>query len=330
MKINVIAFSYHNFNDEWVYTKGIYDGKEIHSKEIIADSCEGYIFSDKYTFSPETGDPIFERIGLAKANGEVLLKPQYEEIGAHTYDYFCVQKNGLWGVVDEEETVIVPFQYEETTFSWLNGEFELFRAKLGGLWGILNNSGEVILPHQYDEISNYNDEFFCTRKGKTWGVVDRTNRVIIPFKYHHIKILDGSENRMLDGKKLYSSKRPCFQTKVGKKTGFVSFDGTVLQEPELVVLSEWIDSPLPEHQHAFQPELFSHRVTFVFIEKFLCVKKGGQYALLDEQFNLWFEKTPSKRGSYCKKIPVGETTLLVRVRGRDSSLKIIKEADNVH
>lgn len=318
MNIKVMAKFYDIWSEGWVYAEGVYDGEKICSDKINAD--DPYMFSDKYTLSPKTGEPIFERVGLANMYDEVLLSPQYEDIGDCPNGFFCVKKNGCWGIVDGDENIVVPFKYEHTTLRLVRKNS--FFAMLNGAWGVIDHNGKLIVPHEYDEVGNCIDGMFCLKKGEMWGVLNKENRIIIPFQYHGIKLLDRVHN-VLDDSKPYPSKRPCFQTTLGKKSGFISLDGTVIFKPELVVLSKWIDSPLPEHQHKNSIEILNRMTDIVYKEQLLFVKKGNQFALLDEQFNLWFDNTPVKRGPYFKKVQVNNKTLLLRMLGSKCCLEII-------
>jgi len=66
-----------------------------------------YPFSKKYLIVKEN-----RQLGLIDWVGNVILKPQYNEIQAYGREQFRANKSGHWGIVSADDEIIIPFDYE--------------------------------------------------------------------------------------------------------------------------------------------------------------------------------------------------------------------------
>ncbi len=68
-------------------------------------------------------------------------------------NYFRVKKGNKYSILDENFNEILPF-YEEIKNISINSKTEI-KAKKNGLWGIVNLKNEVLVPFEYDNIEDY-------------------------------------------------------------------------------------------------------------------------------------------------------------------------------
>lgn len=91
-----------------------------------------------------------DHCGLANWNGRILIPLEYNHININNYDLqrFVVTKNGLQGVVDINNKVIVPTEYARVS-KW-DGDLYLISNKLDPFkYGIVNANGKIIIQPEY-------------------------------------------------------------------------------------------------------------------------------------------------------------------------------------
>ena len=89
------------------------------------------------------------QVGLIRANGKELVKPQYDKIGSFGNDAIAVTiKDGKVGLINMEGKVIAPNIYE--SIAPFNGAYAL--TKKDGLYGMINKQGKVIVKNEYEKI----------------------------------------------------------------------------------------------------------------------------------------------------------------------------------
>lgn len=126
---------------------------------------------------------------------------------------FIIQKFELWGIVDENDCVVIPCQYEGIK-PWAN---HLYRVKENGKWGVFNvEKQEFLLNATYDSIGDLQNGVAITEVAKRksaidisgqevaqeivqlqkglkktkiagkWGIVDSNDEIIINHQYDEI------------------------------------------------------------------------------------------------------------------------------------------------
>ncbi len=165
--------------------------------------------------------------------GKMVIQAHYDAFDycggcSKTANYVYASKNAKWGIINWQEKVLVPFQYDHQhrnmrSDNWVqsfakngqavvvnivtNKELEwndasgfinnnLLVYKKDGKYGIYNKEGELQLPFIYDKIENPNDEpyatgnadYFVVKQGNLSGVIDADGQVIIPLSYDAVRI----------------------------------------------------------------------------------------------------------------------------------------------
>lgn len=102
--------------------------------------------------------------GIIKQNGDELVKPEYEKIGAFGPDALSyTTKEGKVGLLNLEGKVIVPNIYESI------GAFKNYYAitKKNGMSGMINKKGKVVIKNEYEKISvGRHGEIRAVKEGK--------------------------------------------------------------------------------------------------------------------------------------------------------------------
>lgn len=124
--------------------------------------------------------------GIIDSNGEWLIKPSYQNLLFHTSELIIAQENNLYGIIDINKNVILPFKYE--CLSFINSE-NLLIAQKEGKFGIINTEGKIVLPLEYQEISELSsDNIFAIKNSDKWGIINLDNKLLVPFEYDSIRL----------------------------------------------------------------------------------------------------------------------------------------------
>jgi len=90
-----------------------------------------------------------KQVGLIRANGKELLKPEYEKIGSFGNDNLAfTTKEGKVGMVNLEGKVIIKNDYE--SIAPFKGSYAI--TKKDGLYGMVNKQGKVMIKNEYEKI----------------------------------------------------------------------------------------------------------------------------------------------------------------------------------
>ena len=140
----------------------------------------------KYTFIDINGDfllpPVFdwasdfsdglatvsydEKFGYINTKGELVISPNYSSLSQFCDGYLICSKLNkysyeLFGVIDENESVHIPFIYNSITYLSDN----LFLVKQDSGFGVINNKNTCVLESAYDSITR-DGNILTARKGK--------------------------------------------------------------------------------------------------------------------------------------------------------------------
>ena len=153
--------------------KGFIDeqGKEIYKYHDLRDLtiCESRLLK-RFGFRPidQTRIPELKYGCMPKFSGDLAI----------------VVIDGQWGVINKNEEVLIPFNYDELTETRSQNYF----VKKDRKSGIVNNSGDVLVPLKYDRIIEKGVGLYCVREESYgyWGLLNDSNMVVVPLKYDAI------------------------------------------------------------------------------------------------------------------------------------------------
>gem|GEM_PF-606687 len=220
-----------------------YDGIDIEYRQFWTVKRAGKV---SLWLADKTLLPFFDDIGYldgeyfdVKQNGtwQLYSKTQKRVITRAGYDafdycggcgngssYLYAQKNGKWGIIDWNEKILVPFEYEHTHRSmrsdnWVTSfskagapvvvhiptqkEFVDAEVRMGvviakknNLYGVYGQDGELKIPFEFEGIEapndnsylGYNGEYLVTTKQHKKGVMNLLGTQILPAVYDDIKV----------------------------------------------------------------------------------------------------------------------------------------------
>ena len=172
-----------------------------------------YGFSKKYVLGKKQ-----RRLGLLDWNGNVLLEAKYFEIQSYGEKTFRVNLNGKWGVVDENDAVVIPFAYDYIAPL----KTKVCVVKKGRLLGLSNFKGEEQVAPAYNRIQLENN------KAKAW-------------KGKVLTLFDFDDNGILKGEDEFENH---MTIKIGKKKKNVPvFTSQFIENDYQLNNFEWFYSP---------------------------------------------------------------------------------------
>ncbi len=161
-----------------------------------------------------------EKKRVSKKEGQYWLNESfpYAFISELDHGLYLAQKEALYGVVNEANEILLPFEFEKIEAKTSG----LFIVEKNGLQGVYNEKGEIVLPAIYKEIkvrlthsvAGSLPTVFIVKKDNSYGVLSEKGRVIIPFQYDLIE--------------LFFSK--IYRVKKKDKYGLASLKGRMLME----------------------------------------------------------------------------------------------------
>lgn len=96
--------------------------------------------------------------GIVDEMGNEICSPQYEYIGDFLDGYAFAKKKDKWGLIDNNGTDVIPFQYDDCGGVISNG---LIAIKKQEKWGYINIQGKIILPFKYDHACAFENNGFA-------------------------------------------------------------------------------------------------------------------------------------------------------------------------
>lgn len=93
-----------------------------------------------------------EKYGFIDMSGNILLRPEYDEVGAFNGGVAYVKKGSLYGYIDESMQFIAPCRYSSVGAFNANGHAWVC---LGGKYGIIDKTGKVIVPVKFKTVGTF-------------------------------------------------------------------------------------------------------------------------------------------------------------------------------
>ncbi|SFF02579.1 WG containing repeat-containing protein [Chitinophaga sp. CF118] len=116
-----------------------------------------------------------------------LLPFRFEDLDNLDDNYFDVKQNGKWGIYSKkDDRMVVPFEYEEFDYCYgceQKGDYVF--AKKNDKWGVVNFNNEVLVPFEYDHehLNMRSDEWVeCLYKDGKQLSINLKTKVVTPYE----------------------------------------------------------------------------------------------------------------------------------------------------
>lgn len=122
--------------------------------------------------------------GIKDFDGNIIIEPRYSIIQPFHNDISIVTDgNNKTGAINISGQVIVPFEYDNLTYSTTNNQF-LFSKN--GKFGIMDEKCNIIIPNQYDELSILEKGYAIFLKQDKYGILDSNNNIVVEPTFDYI------------------------------------------------------------------------------------------------------------------------------------------------
>lgn len=134
------------------------------------------------------------KVGFADANGNEVIKCQYESAQQFSHGVAIVTKSNKQGIIDATGKVVLPIKYSQI----LNWSDNLYLIKDGKKQGLADKQGKIVLPANYSHISKPNcyGKALIALGGKStpndkktymdnakYGIIDQSGKIIVNPQY---------------------------------------------------------------------------------------------------------------------------------------------------
>lgn len=176
--------------------------------------------------------------GVIDSKGNIIIPLKYDYIENLLGKGFMVSKDGKVGIISSDGVQLIDMEYQHLkNFSYFSGFNRFIAAKKNDHWGVVDTNNKIIIPLQYDDIYDFNDLFLVSvekKQGRVIGLYDKNGALVLPvaFKWIRKSSTENSQLYMLkceDNSIMFSD--PHFQKIIDKQIveyGYVENDERLL------------------------------------------------------------------------------------------------------
>lgn len=144
-----------------------------------------------------------DKYGFRDLNGNVVIKPQFDNAEMFSEGYSAVTVADKWGLIDTKGNYIVKPQYD-----FLGGVHEgLCSFEQNDRYGFIDTTGEIKITPQFFWVDQFSEGLcaistdFRLKEPRKYGYIDTTGKLVIDFKFQSaLKFEKGKAKVQLDGK----------------------------------------------------------------------------------------------------------------------------------
>jgi hypothetical protein len=122
---------------------------------------------------------------LDEGTGKLKIHCKYDLIYGFTEGLAMVCYRGKCGFIDKNDSVVIPFKYEEPIEHFSEG---MAMVTLNRKSGFIDKTDKAVIPIKYDFAigfvhGHYGREFSLVRLDGKYGYIDKTGTEVVPVKY---------------------------------------------------------------------------------------------------------------------------------------------------
>jgi hypothetical protein len=184
-----------------------------------------------YPFQGMSADGKAGKSGFIDADGNVLIQPQWDDLGGGTVsgrpvafnEGLCaVQKDGKFGYIDAKGNLVIPIQFDAAG-PFVEG---LAKVKIGSAFGYIDKSGHYAINPQFSEAGNFHDGLAAVHSDDGWGFINKSGKYAIWPRFQ-----SADSNGFSDGRAAVCP----------NKCGFIGRSGMVMINPQFDSVSAFSD-----------------------------------------------------------------------------------------
>lgn len=118
--------------------------------------------------------------GTMDTNGRFIIPPVYRQINLFVNGRALARKDSLYGFIDMQGNVLIPFAYKEVYGGFVNG---LCGVKINGMWGFIDTTGTLRIAAQFEDIRRFGPHATGVQMNGKWGFINRKGKLITGYQY---------------------------------------------------------------------------------------------------------------------------------------------------
>ena len=220
--------------------------------------------------------------GVIDVRGKFIIDSIYESISlinvTNKISFFSVKKNGLYGIIDSNSKMIVEVIYNE-----IFKQDALYRVKINNYYGFLDTNFNQIIDPIFSKVGMFSSDLCYVKNDNYNGFINKNGD----------QILDTSS--FIFCEKFYGQLASFAQIieNAGKKDGFINTKGEVVVEPKYRMVYDFqLDfivvgkingflNLLNQEGKEIVEDIYSSDVSLSFNDKLAKVKKKSKYGFID-------------------------------------------------
>jgi len=117
--------------------------------------------------------------------------------------YFIVSKKNKFGIVDDKNTIIVPFLYDDLSFDLANpytGKEIILPAKKNGKWGLISLKNKTLVDFGYQHIAKIDDQrnIFKAKIKNKYKIINGNGKALCADSFDDVANFEGNETLTFD------------------------------------------------------------------------------------------------------------------------------------
>ena len=133
----------------------------------------------------ESGELLYiDKLGNTIIKNGLSSYPNFLLKGEFRKGLAIAMKNGKYGKIDTTGKFVIPAEYENIGLG--NG---IFPIQKNNLWGLMNDAGAVLLKPSYSELTVIDEQYIIATRDDSSGVIDPNGNILIPITFRNIEPL---------------------------------------------------------------------------------------------------------------------------------------------
>lgn len=133
----------------------------------------------------ETNEVVYlDKLGNSVIKNGLTAYPNFLLKGEFKDGLAIAMKEGKYGKIDTTGKFVIPAKFENIGLG--NG---MFPVQKNNLWGLMNNAGAVLLKPTYDALTVIDKSYVLAIRKDTAGVIAPNGNILIPFAFRNIEPL---------------------------------------------------------------------------------------------------------------------------------------------